>query len=130
MSNNFQERFEEEIERIGISAAAKHLGVVRNTIYNWIAKGNAPLNFLITLQEVGLDINYVLTGIRSSLISETKNDLALTKRETALLDNYRNIEMEEDKRAIDQVALRAAEVAKLKTEFKEEWSGLDRRKKA
>ncbi|WP_017511694.1 helix-turn-helix domain-containing protein [Cupriavidus metallidurans] len=79
--SNYQERFAEEIERVGgVSAVASSLGVARNTIYNWIAKGNVPLASLMGLASLlGVDVNYVLTGQRSSADLSTEESLLLSR---------------------------------------------------
>lgn len=43
---------------------AKLLGTARNTIYNWLEKGNIPLNRLEELGAIGADIQFVVTGQR------------------------------------------------------------------
>lgn len=60
------DRFNQEIDRVkgGVSAAAKHLGKSRNTIYNWMQKGNIPLNQLEKLESIGVDVRFVSTGRR------------------------------------------------------------------
>lgn len=81
--SDFRERFEFEVERIGgVTAISNSLGVARNTIYNWMAKGNAPLNNLMALSGVlGMDVVYVLTGERHAN--------ALNQDEVKLLESYR-----------------------------------------
>ncbi|MFJ7792934.1 helix-turn-helix domain-containing protein [Pseudomonas sp. NPDC096950] len=81
--SNFRERFETEVERIGgVTAISNNLGVARNTIYNWMAKGNAPLNSLMALQGVlGMDVMYVVTGERGAS--------ALSGDEAAMLERFR-----------------------------------------
>jgi len=63
-------RFNDEIDRVkgGVSAAARHLGKSRNTIYNWIQKGNIPLDQLAKLEAIGVDVGYVSTGRRESVV--------------------------------------------------------------
>lgn len=81
--SGFRERFESEVERIGgVTAISNTLGVARNTIYNWMAKGNVPLNSLMGLAGIlGMDVVYVLTGER--LVS------TLGEEEAKLLEKYR-----------------------------------------
>jgi transcriptional regulator with XRE-family HTH domain len=131
MSDNFvsqsAERLKLECSRLKLKQfqAAELCGVSRE-MWGKYERGQAVPGgeVLFSFAAVGADVQYILTGIRSATLQP------MTPREAALLDNYRHIEGEEDKRAIDQVALRAAEVAKLKTEFKEELVAPDRRKKA
>jgi phage repressor protein C with HTH and peptisase S24 domain len=62
MSIDYQKRLETEIERVGgVTVVAKKLGIVRNTVYNWIQKANVPLNMLIELQQIGVDLSYILS---------------------------------------------------------------------
>lgn len=80
--SNFRDRFEEEVERIGgVTAISRVLGVARNTIYNWMSKGNVPLRNLMALRGVmGMDVVYVITGERDRS--------ALNRDETELLRRY------------------------------------------
>ncbi|MEH6784087.1 MAG: helix-turn-helix domain-containing protein [Alcanivorax jadensis] len=82
----YRERFEEEVDRIGgVSAIARDMGVARNTIYNWMEKGNVPLNRLAALGGVmGMDVVYVVTGQHSgsSLSAEESEMLALYRAAT------------------------------------------------
>jgi phage repressor protein C with HTH and peptisase S24 domain len=69
------ERLEQEIERIGgVSAIAKNLGVVRNTVYNWQKKENIPSSGLMKLEAMGADVSFILSGerARTSLPNPTK----------------------------------------------------------
>ncbi|MGH8332505.1 MAG: helix-turn-helix domain-containing protein [Pseudomonas sp.] len=81
--STFRERFEAEVERIGgVTAISNGLGVARNTIYNWMAKGNVPLNSLMGLSGMlGMDAMYVITGERA--VS------ALNSEEAKLLHTFR-----------------------------------------
>jgi len=66
-SNKITFRLKQQIEALkgGVTAAANHLGKSRNTIYNWLEKGNAPIDQLEKLGEIGVDIHYVVTGAAS-----------------------------------------------------------------
>lgn len=81
--DDFVGRFQEEVERIGgPTAISRDLGGSRNTVYNWIEKGNVPLNRLIALGRVmGMDVLYVITGERSQA--------SLSQEEGELLSLYR-----------------------------------------
>lgn len=60
-------RLEEEVERLGgVTAVAARLNTVRNTIYNWVEKGNIPAKKLADLGVGGADVLYILTGVRSA----------------------------------------------------------------
>lgn len=64
--NNIGQRLAAEIERLGgISAVAKRLGAVRNTLYNWIERENIPLGQLMQLRDAGADVLYIITGATS-----------------------------------------------------------------
>lgn len=105
--SNLRRRLEEEVNRIGISKIATQLGIARNTVYNWLAKGNIPLNMLVALGELGADTAFIVTGQRlgTTLAGDEGVDTAptLTPREVALLDNYRH-SGEEGKRAVEVAA--------------------------
>lgn len=57
----------------GVSAAAAAIGVARNTVYNWIEKGNVPADKLAALGEAGIDHFYVMTGQRMDLHLATQD---------------------------------------------------------
>jgi hypothetical protein len=111
--SSFQERFEEEILRVGISKIANTLGIARNTVYNWIANGNAPLNMLMSLQGImGVDVPYVLTGrhtIDLPTVGTTPDVVALSQDEKELVDYYRRIVDKDDRTAVMKLAKRCAE---------------------
>jgi phage repressor protein C with HTH and peptisase S24 domain len=54
-------RLEHEFERLGgVANVADRVGVARNTLYNWAQKGNVPLNKLLELGRIGLNVAYVV----------------------------------------------------------------------
>lgn len=61
-------RLKDEIKRlpVSISGAARKVGKARNTIYNWIARGNIPAYQLMRLADLGVDTQYVTTGTRAA----------------------------------------------------------------
>lgn len=59
-----RDRLEEEVNRIGVSTISTYLGVARNTVYNWLAKGNIPLTSLMALEGLGANLVYIVTGNR------------------------------------------------------------------
>ncbi|MFV0600947.1 MAG: S24 family peptidase [Brachymonas sp.] len=61
-----RDRLESEINKFELSELANDLGVARNTIYNWMAKANTPLNYLVALKARGVDVEYIISGERSS----------------------------------------------------------------
>ena len=65
--SDFRLRLEEEVNRLGVTAISTRLSVARNTIYNWLGKGNVPLNMLMALGECGVDVTYVTTGQHGSV---------------------------------------------------------------
>lgn len=60
-----RDRLESEINKFELSELANDLGVARNTIYNWMAKANTPLNYLVALKARGVDVEYIISGERS-----------------------------------------------------------------
>lgn len=64
--SKFTERLRQEIDRIGVSELARSTGFARNSLYNWSDKGNIPLDKLIVLGNLGVDIEYVVSGISKS----------------------------------------------------------------
>lgn len=65
--NSLTSRLKEEIEALkgGVTAAADHLHKSRNTIYNWFEKGNAPVDQVTKLGEIGIDLGYVFMGLKT-----------------------------------------------------------------
>ena len=80
------ERLEEERKRLGIknkSAMASAGGVVPSAYGNYVDGTRAPDGgYLVAISEVGADVQYILTGVRSSA--------ALAPDERLLLDKYRS----------------------------------------
>lgn len=92
--SGYRDRFEKEINRIGVSHIAQTLGVARNTVYNWMANGNVPMNQMLALEGLGVDIVYVLKGVRMPLVAESGRagyaSELVSDDEAALLDEYRH----------------------------------------
>lgn len=84
---------------------ANLLGVGRVSIARYETGERTPdAEFLFKAQQIlGADIVYLLTGIRSMSVTEQ-----LSPREAALLDNYRHVEDENDKKLIERAAFLAA----------------------
>ena len=61
---NLQVRLVEELRRVGPQVIAKATGIARATVYNWMEKGNVPMDKLALLEVAGADVNYILTGQR------------------------------------------------------------------
>lgn len=79
---------------MGVSHIAQTLGIARNTVYNWMANGNAPLNQLLALEGLGVDIVYVLTGkpgvLKGTLeVNQEMRPYGLSKDEDALIEGFR-----------------------------------------
>jgi hypothetical protein len=90
-------RLASEIDRIGgITPVAKRLGTVRNTIYNWLEKGNIPLNKLEELGAAGADIVFIITGQHSPAL--------LAPDEQILLQAYRTLDPGKKAGALGAVA--------------------------
>ena len=92
MLDDLRRRLENEIDKVGISKIATSLGISRGTVYNWMAQGNVPLDKLVALQELGLDIRYITSGIHSEIL--------LTPDEQELLTLFREGSIVEKKAAI------------------------------
>lgn len=105
--SRWRDRFEKEINRVGVSHVAQTLGVARNTVYNWMANGNAPLNQLLALEGLGIDVVYVLTGkpgalkVGANQVGQDVRPYGLSADENALIDGYRRCSPE-----IQEAALR------------------------
>lgn len=103
--NTIGTRLKEERERLGMSQTAfgEAGGVKKNAQINYERDERKPdAGYLSAIAAMGADVLYIVTGQRSVAAVPVAN-----RREYALLDNYRACE-EEDKRAIERVALSAA----------------------
>lgn len=135
-----QGRLISELKRVGPSVVAADTGISRATIYNWMEKGNAPIDKLVLLEKAGIDVTYILTGLKASthmalaaVKTATETGMAveaitgnradglavqeaiaaqslLKPDEAALLDNYRNSEAE-GKKAISATSAAFAQQA-------------------
>ncbi|WP_171892419.1 hypothetical protein [Pseudomonas aeruginosa] len=91
--SSYLDRLEGEINRLGVTFVSQKTGVARNTVYNWLAKGNVPLNYLMVLGTLGVDVIYVLSGKRQgggASVPTQEQDSPLTPEERALLENFRH----------------------------------------
>jgi transcriptional regulator with XRE-family HTH domain len=110
-------RLEEERKRLGLKsqqAAGDACGVSRE-IWGKYERGIVMPGgeVLFSFAAAGADVQYILTGIRSNMATEQHSGYAvLNPRETMLLDNYRHIADEEDKRCVERTALLAAKADK------------------
>lgn len=55
-------------------------GASRATAYNWMDKGNIPLNKLPALALAGVDVQYVLTGVRAQDFESKLRELSEVTR--------------------------------------------------
>jgi len=102
-------RFVEEMERLKPQEVARATGISRATIYNWINRGNVPLDKLSLLETAGANTAYILTGQRSDGASAP----VLNRKEQTLLAYYRD-SSEKGQDAIMQTAFAFAEQKDLK----------------
>ncbi len=96
---NFCDRLKEERKRLGLNQmdVAVHAGVSKTTQFNYEKGDRQPdATYLAAIAELGMDINYLITGSRSL-------NLELSTEETALLDNYRHLD-DEQKNALETVS--------------------------
>lgn len=99
------ERLRAERERLGLSQAAlgELGGVQKLAQINYEKDKRKPdSGYLAAVAEAGVDVLYVLTGMRSDAIPVPKIE-PMSKREQALIANYRN-STEEGKRALEGAA--------------------------
>lgn len=101
---NLHVRLVEELKRVGPPVIAKQTGIARATVYNWMEKGNIPMDKLALLETAGADVNYILTGQRTE---GTASDPA----EQVLLDSYRRCKPDAKANLIQMAALLSAGVA-------------------
>jgi transcriptional regulator with XRE-family HTH domain len=134
------ERLEEERERLRKKKGEMAVigGVGGSTYTGYLDGTRAPdAEFLSAIAAAGADVLYILTGARAIPLAVNNEGASytvrpvLSAREAALLDNYRHVDNEEDKKTIERVALRTAEAVQQQKEFeKQNWDGINRRKKA
>ncbi len=100
-------RLKEERERIGYAqpAFAAIAGTTKKSQIDYEKDATQPkAGYLADIAGVGVDVTYVITGIRTQAIP---TPIAENRREAAMLDNYRAC-AKEDQTAIERVALSAA----------------------
>jgi len=123
MSNflDIGERLKEERERLKMNQTdfAGLGGVTRKTQFNYESGERAPdAAYLAILVQHGVDVYYVITGIRQTPVVEQEVTAeSLSAQEKALLDNYRN-SPEAGKRAIRATLEAVAEQPAPKTKRK------------
>mgnify|MGYP001573069541 CR=1 FL=1 len=101
-------RLKEERTRLGLSqsALAKSLGVTKWTVINYERAGGRgtpiPADLLSTCARLGMDVQYILTGVPSTNLNrvaeeagayrvERKGSATLTQEEQRLLEKYRRL---------------------------------------
>ncbi|MDO8705955.1 MAG: helix-turn-helix domain-containing protein [Sulfuricaulis sp.] len=101
-------RLKEERTRLGLSqsALAASLGVTKWTVINYERPGARgtpiPADLLSTCARLGMDVQYILTGVPSTNLNrvaeeagayrvERKGSAVLSKEEQRLLDKYRRL---------------------------------------
>jgi len=88
-------RLKEERTRLGMSQTrfASIAGVGKTTQINYESGSRAPdMDYLAAVARFGVDVQYVITGIRSAA--------SLTPEETVLLEGYRGLDAETRKRML------------------------------
>ncbi len=103
--NDLGGRLREERERLGLSQSemGEIGGVKKLAQLNYEKSVRQPdASYLTAIAAIGVDVMYVLTGQRGAPAQPV-----LSRREAALVDNYRHC-AQEDQQAIDRVALNAA----------------------
>jgi len=119
---NFGKRLCEERKRIGLNQTdfGRIGGVTKTSQVNYESGERSPnVDYWQAIGAVGADVQYILTGLRSGvqvtqyqLNKEEAEQLILSMRERALIDNYRHIDDEDGKRYVEQSAQLAAKAIK------------------
>jgi transcriptional regulator with XRE-family HTH domain len=108
-------RLQEERVRLELNQDqfAEFGGVKRRAQINYESGERCPDgHYFEGIAAAGADVQYILTGIRSYQVAEESPGYSvLNKRESVLLDNYRHIADEEDKRCVERTVLLAAKAA-------------------
>ena len=102
-------RLKEERARLGLSqtALAQALGVTKGTVINYEKAGGRgtpiPADLLSACARLGMDVQYILTGVQSSNLNrvaeeggtyrrtEAKGTVSLSSEEQNLLEKYRRL---------------------------------------
>jgi transcriptional regulator with XRE-family HTH domain len=108
--NSFCDRLRIERERLHLTQAALgEIGGVKKLAQINYEKGlrMPDAGYLEAVAKAGVDVLYVLTGQRSAPVQPSVDDVPLTRREQALLANYRGSN-EEGKRILESAASEAS----------------------
>lgn len=125
-------RLKEERNRLGLSqpALADQLGSVKATVQNWEGSGGRetqiPADKLEVCAKLGMDVQYILTGVRSTNLKDVAEESgiykidkgvgAMSREEEVLVEKYRQLKPADRTRAQAIVdALASTEVKKGKT---------------
>lgn len=121
--NNFHERLKEERTRLGLNQTQfGEVGGVRKETQSLYESGkrSPDADYLARIAQAGADVTYILTGVRQPLTPPVEAAVAvaeqadngygtrLSRRELALIENLRECG-EEDRRLVEQLALRVSE---------------------
>lgn len=94
------DRLHEELARLRVTivAAAEQAAVDRKTIYRWLGGTPIPSDALARLAAIGLDVQYLVTGVRSGnrervteVEEDETRDPVLAKDEWELIAAYRSL---------------------------------------
>lgn len=122
------ERLFEERKRLGLTQEqlAALGGVKMRSQVNYEAGERCPDGiYLSGIAAAGADVQYILTGIRAggAIAQPSPTYQVLTPREAALVDNYRHIDDEGDKRIVERTAQLAVMADKDETQSRTKKAG-------
>lgn len=105
---SFGSRLAEERKKLGLNQTEFALlgGVTKTSQVNYESGSRSPdAAYWSGIAAAGADVQYILTGMRAggAVAQPTASYTVLTPREAALLDNYRHIDDEGDKRAVERM---------------------------
>lgn len=110
--DGLHDRLASELKRVGPLVVSKATGISRATIYNWMEKGNVPLDKLSLLALAGVDVTFILTG--GYIVPEASNYGTVNNADEAeMLAEYR--EGSEEARDIARYTLIRSSNKKRKT---------------
>lgn len=98
---------------------AELIGTTKRSIINWEGGTGSPnAEAMSAIAAAGADVQYILTGVRAggAIAQASATYTVLSRREAALVDNYRHIADEGDKRVVERAAQMAAEATKDETQ--------------
>lgn len=111
---NLGQRLKEERYRVGLSqqALSEHLDVAKATIQNWEGSGGLktqiPADKLESCAKRGMDVQYILTGTRSTNLHQVAEEKqvykaergvgTLSREEEKVIEMYRHLQPQERNR--------------------------------